>query len=469
MTRPGTLAPFLVALLCVLLPGAGEAARRGDDPMAPVYLVSSRATWDKSLRPLARAIDERRDGVGRPVVISRVRAHHLEDISRNVHERERRCGGYFAFATQAEAEAFVARDRSAQAAHAQALASYVIDEQATVAEWLPKANEQAIRQTILALSTEWPSRYYASNHGRDSAEWIRDTWAALAEGRGDATATLHTTCLQCGVQPSVILTIEGSELPDEIVVLGGHLDSISSTGVNDGMVAPGADDNASGIAVLTEVIRIVMADRTWRPKRTIKFMGYAAEEVGLRGSKVIAAQHAAKGEQVVGVLQLDMTNYTDGTTLDMRIISDYSNAPLQQFVRNLFDTYLAPAGHTRGTSACGYACSDHASWTAAGYPAVFVAEPVLYPTRHTPSDKMPNVGADAKVSVPFAQLALAFVAELGKSGVSMPTLPFCPALPDGIAGAAQGDAPRASPVARPTLVRRAGPDRALPLGTLRRR
>ncbi len=48
-----------------------------------------------------------------------------------------------------------------------------------------------------------------------------------------------------------------------------------------------SDDDASGIASLTEVIRAAMA-MGYRPARTVKFMGYAAEEVGLKGSKEIA-------------------------------------------------------------------------------------------------------------------------------------------------------------------------------------
>ena len=86
----------------------------------------------------------------------------------------------------------------------------------------------------------------------------------------------------------MILTVQGAELPDEIVVLGAHLDSINTSGGGSTTQrAPGADDDASGIATLTEVIRISLASG-WRPKRTVKFMGYAAEEVGLRGSKAIA-------------------------------------------------------------------------------------------------------------------------------------------------------------------------------------
>ena len=52
---------------------------------------------------------------------------------------------------------------------------------------------------------------------------------------------------------------------------------------------------------------------------------------------------------VVGVLQLDMTNYKSGTPEDMQLITDYSNADIKTFLTNLFDAYLAPLGLTRGT------------------------------------------------------------------------------------------------------------------------
>jgi leucyl aminopeptidase len=201
------------------------------------------------------------------------------------------------------------------------------------------------------------------------------------------------------VQSSVVLTIRGTRWPDEIVVLGAHLDSISNVVLPDGeRDAPGADDDASGIAVLTDVLRIAMANG-WRPQRTVKLMGYAAEEVGLRGSRAIAQQYAAEGRKVVGVLQLDMTNYKTGS-LDMRLVTDYSSPVMQQYLVGLFDTYLAPLGHTRGTITCGYACSDHASWTQYGFPSAFMFEPAAgttslsddFPYIHTPNDTLANMG-----------------------------------------------------------------------------
>jgi len=404
---------------------AAAGGRRGpptptaipDDPFAPVYIVTSDATW-QGIRGLARGVARPRDSTGMPLVIAETRADRLGDISRYVHENERRCGGYFAFPDRAQAEAFVRGERAKLAMAKSALARYSLDNQATVGRWLPQVQEQRLYDTINHLS-RYRNRYYASSHGKTSAEWIRDHWQSLAAGRSDVTTELFTACSTCSTQPSVILTIRGWDLPDEVVVLGAHLDSINGSTRNDpNQLAPGADDDASGIATLTETLRIALADG-WQPRRTVKFMGYAAEEVGLRGSNAIAQSFRASGVNVVSVLQVDMTNYKSGAVTDMKLISDYSNTDLKNFFVTLFDTYLAPMGLTRSNTACGYACSDHASWTNAGYPAAMMFEAGdpggSFPYIHTPYDTLATMGESAQHSVKFTQFALAYLGETAKT------------------------------------------------------
>ncbi|WP_202845582.1 M20/M25/M40 family metallo-hydrolase [Luteimonas saliphila] len=415
-----------------------------EDPFARVYLVTSRALFEGGIATHARKTAARRDSLGNELVLAEAQAWQLPEISHGIHERERHCGGYFAFATRAEAESFLRSEQSSRALQPKALADYAIDNAATVASWLPQVQEANILGHIHHLSTAWPNRYYASTHGHSAALWIRDTWLALANGRSDVTAELFTACGSCGGQPSVILTVRGSELPDEVVVVGGHLDSISNSGSGNAMNAPGADDDASGIATITEIIRIALADG-WRPKRTLKFMGYAAEEVGLRGSNAIAQSFRSQGVQVVGVLQLDMTNYAAGSQYAMRLMTDNSNPTLQDFVTRLFDSYLAPLGLTRGFDTCGYACSDHASWTAAGYPAAMMAEPTFFTRLHTTTDTLAYMGERAAVSVHFAKLGLAFVGELGKTHVPSPrrrngAQPLAPATAMGVDAPPPSDA-----------------------------
>jgi leucyl aminopeptidase len=391
------------------------------DPLTPVYVVMSRNSYE-GMRDLVPAGVTKADSAGTALIVSKIRAYQLSQISERIHVREQRCGGFFAFASQAEADAFVRNDRSAQGvARKAALAAYTIDNQATVDPWLSLVQHTNIYNTINTLST-YQNRYYASTTGRTSAEWIRTTWQGLAGSRTDVTSEL-STCSTCSTQPSVILTIQGAELPGEIVVLGAHLDSINgSAGGSLTQRAPGADDDASGIATLTEVLRIAMANG-WRPKRTVKFIGYAAEEVGLRGSNAIAQAHRTANANVVAVLQLDMTNYRSGGSVDMRLVSDYSNVDMKTFLTNLFDTYLAPRGMTRGTYTCGYGCSDHASWTSAGYPSAMFFEAgtgatsgsSYNPYIHTANDTLANMGNSAQNSAKFAQLGLAFLGEAAKT------------------------------------------------------
>ncbi|QSX77099.1 M20/M25/M40 family metallo-hydrolase [Agrilutibacter solisilvae] len=388
-------------------------ASLGVDPMSAVYIVTSQATFDGGVNALVSEAAAQRDGAGRAVVVGKIRAHQLDELSRFIHERERRCGGYFAFATRKQAVQFLREDRTVRAMQRKALPTYTIDNAATVAPWLPLVRESRISDTITHLSTAYRNRYYANTTGQQASQWLKSTWVGLGHNRPDVSVG-YVTCTGCGKQPSVVMTVLGSSRPDEIVVVGAHLDSISDSYINGEMNAPGADDDASGVATVTEVIRVALA-KGWKPQRTVKFMAYAAEEVGLRGSHAIADEHQDDHANVVGVLQLDMTNYTAGSTVSMELVSDYTNTGLNEFVRKLFDRYLAPLGLTRGVYTCGYACSDHASWTAAGYPSAFMVEPTLFPYLHTPNDTLANSGPTSASSVNFAKLALAFIGELGKT------------------------------------------------------
>lgn len=420
------------ALGLLLLAGSGWLHAHGT-PVTPhaadaaVFVVTSSASLAAS--PLAGlATQSTRDSLGTPLSLVELDTRQMLQLTDYMHRTEGRCGGYFAFATREEAEQFVARDQSLKAVLAPAGISYVIDNAETVDAWLPEVNAENIRATIAHLSS-YVNRYYASPTGASSARWIHDTWAAFGATRSDVRAELFTGCANCSTQPSVILTVDGAELPDEVVVIGAHLDSIrSGGGGSPTQVAPGADDDASGIATITEIIRVALASG-WTPRRTVKFMGYAAEEVGLRGSKAISARFAADGVNVVGVLQLDMTNFRNGVPFHLKFISDFSNAQLSSFSQSLFDIYLAPLGLQRSSYTCGYACSDHASWTGEGFPAVMATEAgapnqAFFNQLHTANDTLAVMGDSGVNSAVFARFGLAFIGELGKTAVVDPDVIF---------------------------------------------
>ena len=91
-----------------------------------------------------------------------------------------------------------------------------------------------------------------------------------------------------GKYNNVVGFIEGSdpELKNEFIVLGAHYDHL---GVRDGKVYNGADDNASGTAALIEVARYLCTNRS-KVKRSVIIAAFDAEELGLYGSKALAAK-----------------------------------------------------------------------------------------------------------------------------------------------------------------------------------
>ncbi|PTL85979.1 M20/M25/M40 family metallo-hydrolase [Vitiosangium sp. GDMCC 1.1324] len=343
------------------------------------------------------------------VAVVRVRESQLETLAGLVHDKLNRCAGFIAHDTEQEALAAVEASNPSRAL--QTLVSYTIDNATTANALLSAVQEANIRSTITSLSTKWTSRRHNLQSGIDAANWLKSQWTTLANGRSDVSVSLFTHSASVTPQPSVILTITGTTLPNEVVVLGGHLDSINGSGSS--YSAPGADDDASGVASLTEVIRVAMA-KGYRPSRTVKFMAYAAEEIGLKGSAAIAAQHKSSGVNVVGVLQLDMTNYR-GSSYDIVLVSDYTNAAQNTFLTNLISKYLP--GVTSTSTRCGYACSDHASWYNQGYAASIPFEALMgqdNPYIHTANDTLTQTAGSAQNSVKFAKLAAAYVAELAK-------------------------------------------------------
>ena len=176
--------------------------------------------------------------------------------------------------------------------------------------------------------------------------------------------------------------------------------------------APGADDNASGVAVTHEIIR-TLVEGGFRPAKTIKFIAFAAEEVGLRGSGDVAAAFNKGNVAVEGMLNLDMANYK-GSALDIYFVSDNTSAAQNAFLGRLLDTYTE---YKWGSFKCGYGCSDHASWTKNGYAASLPFESLF--NEHTPfihkaTDLLLQTGGRAEHAFKFARLGVAYAVELAK-------------------------------------------------------
>lgn len=341
----------------------------------------------------------------------------LEALAEQVRRELGHRGGFVLHASRAAAEERIAKLAARALPRVPVLLPFAIDESEWVDELVGGVDESRILATITSLSTNTPNRRHSSPHGTTAANWIRDLWASYAAGRPEVTVELVTHVSTN--QPSVVATIPGTVLANQYVILGGHEDSTASgCGGNPSCSAPGADDNASGTATVTEALRVALA-HGFVPRRTVQFMAYAGEEAGLLGSEEIAAAYAAQGRDVVAVLNLDMTGY-HGSTEDITLFTDYTHSELNGFVGSLVDTYLPDL--TRSTDICGYGCSDHASWTGHGFRASFPFEASFdgsSPYIHGSSDTVANLTNGASHAVKFARLAAAFLVETSLDGLDV--------------------------------------------------
>jgi leucyl aminopeptidase len=400
------IGPPLLGLLTALAVGHGSTANS---------TAAEQKTWitlgDTAYRQVHKAIPglaslETRQVAGGTQKIHAVaiRETDIERISAAIHQRLQRCGGFLVHKTEAEARAAL-RGMPTDVPGP----SYAISQRDLVEPMLAQMNDKHIEATIIQLSA-FPNRYYKSQAGVDASNWLMATWSRMAASRPDIT--VKQIAHDGYPQKSVVLSIAGSDKSGEAIVLGAHLDSILASRMSDTAQAPGADDDASGVASLTEALR-AMLELGYRPKRSIHFMAYAAEEVGLRGSQEIARAFKQDGIKVIGVLQLDMTNY-QGAAKDIYLFTDYTDSKQNAFLAQLVTAYLPNL--TIGYDQCGYACSDHASWQAQGFPTSMPFESSFgrdNPAIHTAKDTFANSGSQAVHALKFSRLAAAFAVELG--------------------------------------------------------
>jgi hypothetical protein len=119
---------------------------------------------------------------------------------------------------------------------------------------------------------------------------------------------------------NVIATLRGSVTPERIYVVTGHYDSRVTDVMDAVKDAPGADDDASGVAVIMELARVLA---TREPESTLVFAAVAGEEQGLYGSDHMAQQYKNAGADIQAMFSNDIVgtgNAHDGTRNDPRTV-----------------------------------------------------------------------------------------------------------------------------------------------------
>jgi len=203
---------------------------------------------------------------------------------------------------------------------------------------------------------------------------------------------------------NVIAERRGAEEPARVIVVGAHYDTVVGS--------PGADDNASGVAVLLELARLHAATRF---RKTVRFVGFTLEEPPFfrsrhMGSRVYARAIKERGERVEAMLCLESVGYysqeprsqsfpwplfwlhwrypTTGNFLT--IVSNADSRPLQERIRDALTSRMAlpVETYTGPWWIPGVDWSDHGSFWNEDYPAVMLTDTALFrnPHYHRSSD-----------------------------------------------------------------------------------
>jgi carboxypeptidase Q len=234
---------------------------------------------------------------------------------------------------------------------------------------------------------------------------------------------------------NTISEIPGSDKKDEVVMLGGHLDSWHS--------ATGATDNAIGCAVMMEAARLIKASGV-QPRRTIRVALWSGEEQGLRGSIAYVKEHFGTfEEQKPEYSKLVAYLNIDSGTGRARGAGVFGPAATAGVIRELvkpfedFGVFGASASSSRATGG-----SDHTSFNNVGLPGIgFNQDPIEYNshTWHTNLDTYERViEQDAKQSA----ITIAAVAyHLAMRDEMLPRFPAAemPPLPQGRGGGGRGN------------------------------
>lgn len=181
-----------------------------------------------------------------------------------------------------------------------------------------------------------------------------------------------------GESKNVVGMIRGVDrkLKDTHIVVGAHMDHCGKD--SEGSIYPGADDNASGTAVVMELARAMTSNHV-KPKRSILFIPFAGEEQGLLGSGAFVNNPTVDRDEIIFMLNLDMVGRGNGSIG----IGGMENYPREwRLIESLIpDSLRKRMGKFRvGEN------SDHYPFANKGIPAFFLVTSGDHPEYHQTSD-----------------------------------------------------------------------------------
>jgi len=256
----------------------------------------------------------------------------------------------------------------------------------TIPGFIGAVNASELQEIVTKLAYGDPNGNWNTRNSFSEGAKRAVTFAANEFTQAGAQVTRQT--FRTDMCDNLIAEFRGTALPNEIVVVGSHLDSRSTQVNSPTQIAPGADDNGSGTAINILFARLVRRRGT-QFRRTIRLMTFCGEEQGLVGSRAIASQYRNQSVNVVAMYNVDMVGFRRPAPNNYTVVAfmtGSTNAALTTQCRNTVTQYL-PSALQGTTSAC---CSDQQAFHENGYPALGVFETntssVVYPDYHQSSD-----------------------------------------------------------------------------------
>lgn len=200
---------------------------------------------------------------------------------------------------------------------------------------------------------------------------------------------------------NVIAMIEGHDarLKDQFVVIGAHYDHLGMGGFGSGSRVPdtmathyGADDNASGVAALIELAKY-FGKKVNRPSRSLVFVAFDAEEMGLIGSRYFVNNPPIDMTKVTAMINFDMIGrLRESNTIS--IGGTGTSLETEKILDHLAGEYPLKLSY----SVEGFGPSDHAAFYGKNIPVFFLSTGA-HADYHTPRDNPAGINADGLVKV----------------------------------------------------------------------
>lgn len=166
---------------------------------------------------------------------------------------------------------------------------------------VPSPDPDRIARDVQALAA-FPTRNTLSDDNVRAADWLERRFRDM----GYDDVTRHPFTYRGVERSNVVATTRVKPGTDSLILIGAHYDSRSSRLGDAQARAPGADDNASGVAALLELARL-LADLPDAP--AVRFIAYSGEEQGLHGARAYASLAKQEKMNISVVINMDMVGH----------------------------------------------------------------------------------------------------------------------------------------------------------------